>query len=186
MSAYCIYLGNNLISWSSKKQSVIARSSVESEYRALASASAEISWLQSLFSEICLSCTETPTIWCDNINATELTRNPVSHSRTKHIKIDLHFIINKVIAGELQIQYIPSVEQIADIMTKPLSFIHFNYLRDKLNVHLCPLSLRGAVKEAHCAELMKNIKVKKLLVSVSEVSQPCQLISARSSELVMR
>ena len=66
IGAYCIYLGNNLISWSSKKQSVIARSSAESEYRALASASAEISWLQSLFSEIGLCCSEIPTIWCDN------------------------------------------------------------------------------------------------------------------------
>lgn len=186
VGAYCIYLGNNLISWSSKKQSVIARSSAESEYRALASASAEISWLQSLFSEIGLSCTETPSVWCDNISATELARNPVIHSRTKHIEIDLHFIRDKVIAGELQIQYIPSAEQIADIMTKPLSFIHFNYLRDKLNVQMCPLSLRGAVKEAHCAELMKNRKVKKPIVSASEVSQSCQLSSAKSSELVMK
>lgn len=145
--AYCIYLGNNLISWSSKKQSVVTRSSAESEYRSLAAASAELVWLQSLFSEMKIHCIEKPTIWCDNLSATELARNPVYHSRTKHIKIDMHFIRNKVVAGELNIHYIPSEEQIADIMTKPLSFTHFNYLRAKLNVHLCPLSLRGLLRQ---------------------------------------
>ncbi|KAH9686748.1 hypothetical protein KPL70_014488 [Citrus sinensis] len=147
VGAYCIYLGNNLISWSSKKQLMITRSSAESEYRVLASASAELTWLQSLFSQLRISCTEKPTIWCDNVSATELAKNPVYHSRTKHIEIDMHFIRNKVLAGELTIHYVPSAEQIADIMTKPLSFVKFNYLRSKLNVHLCPLSLEGWLLE---------------------------------------
>ncbi|KAH9792303.1 retrovirus-related pol polyprotein from transposon RE2 [Citrus sinensis] len=149
VGAYCIYLGHNLISWSSKKQPVIARSSAESEYRSLASASAEISWLQSLFSELRLQCMEKPVIWCDNLSATELAHNPVFHSRTKHIEIDIHYVRNKVLAGDLNIQFIPSEEQVADIMTKPLSFTRFSYLRAKLNVMPCPLSLRGAVKAAH-------------------------------------
>ena len=58
----------------------------------------------------------------------------------------MHYISNKVLVGELNIQYIPSEEQVADIMTKPLSFIRFNYLKVKLNVIHYPLSLRGAVK----------------------------------------
>ncbi|KAH9769757.1 retrovirus-related pol polyprotein from transposon RE2 [Citrus sinensis] len=137
----------------------LSQSSAESEYRALASASAELTWLQSLFSELGISCTEKPIIWCDNISATELAKNPVYHSRTKHIEIDMHFIRNKVLAGELTIHYVPSEEQMADIMTKPLSFVRFNYLRSKLNVHLCPLSLRGAVRVAHYAE-QKKVKAK--------------------------
>ena len=149
VGAYCIYLDHNLISWSSKKQPVIARSSTESEYRSLASASAEISWLQSLFSELRLQCIEKPVIWCDNLSAIELAHNPVFHSRTKHIEIDIHYVRNKVLAGDLNIQFIPSEEQVADIMTKPLSFTQFSYLRVKLNVMPCPLSLRGAVKAAH-------------------------------------
>ncbi|KAH9706324.1 retrovirus-related pol polyprotein from transposon RE1 [Citrus sinensis] len=149
IGAYCIYFGNNLISWSSKKQAVVTRSSAESEYRALASASAEITWIQSLFSELNIKCTSLPTIWCDNISATELAKNPVYHSRTKHIELDMHFIRDKVLAKELEINYIPNEEQIADALTKPLTFIHFNYFRDKLNVQPCPLNLRGAVKEAH-------------------------------------
>ena len=149
IGAYCIYFGNNLISWSSKKQAVVTRSSAESEYRALASASAEITWIQSLFNEISIKYTSLPTIWCDNISATELAKNPVYHSRTKHIEMDMHFIRDKVLAKELEINYIPSEEQIADALTKPLTFIHFNYFRAKLNVQPCPLSLRGAVKQAH-------------------------------------
>ena len=143
IGAYCVYLGNNLVSWSSNKQPVIARSSTESEYRSLAVASAEISQLQSLFSELKLQCTKKPAIWCDNLSATELARNPVFHSRTKHIEIDIHYVTDKVLAGELSINYVPSEEQVADIMTKPLSFIKFNYLRAKLNILPCPLSLRG-------------------------------------------
>ncbi|KAH9677213.1 retrovirus-related pol polyprotein from transposon RE2 [Citrus sinensis] len=151
IGAYCIYFGNNLISWSSKKQAVVTRSSAESEYGALASASAEITWIQPLFSELNIKCTSLPTIWCDNISATELAKNPVYHSRTKHIELDMHFIRDKVLAKELETNYIPSEEQIADALTKPLTFIHFNYFRDKLNAQPCPLSLRGAVKEAHYA-----------------------------------
>lgn len=63
----------------------------------------------------------------------------------------MHFIRDKVLAKELEIRYIPSEEPIADILTKPLTFLHFNYFRAKLNVLTCPLSLRGDVKEAHAA-----------------------------------
>ncbi|KAH9779612.1 retrovirus-related pol polyprotein from transposon RE2 [Citrus sinensis] len=163
VGAYCIYLGHNMISWSSKKQPVIARSSAESEYRSLASASAEISWLQSLFSELRLQCIKKPIIWCDNLSATELAHNLVLDSRTKHIEIDIHYVINKVLAGELNIQYIPNEEQVADIMTKPLSFIHFNYLRAKLNVMPCPLSLRGAVKAAHYSSSLVKPRQQKVV-----------------------
>ena len=156
VGAYCIYLGNNLISWSSKKQSVVTRSSAESEYRSLASACAEITWLQSLFSEMNLQCTSTPVIWCDNKSATELAKNPVYHSRTKHIELDMHFIRDKVVAKELQINYIPSKEQIVDALTKPLTFNHFNFFRSKLNVQPCPLSVKGAIKEAHLSCLVKD------------------------------
>ncbi|KAH9706031.1 retrovirus-related pol polyprotein from transposon RE2 [Citrus sinensis] len=158
VGAYCVYLENNLISWSSKKQSVVTKSSAESEYRALAAAVSEITWLKSLFLEICLCCDEKPIIWCDNVSAAELARNPVFHSITKHIEIDLHFIRDKVLAGDLKILYVPSAEQIADILTKPLNSSQFNYLRLKLNVQLCPLSLRETVKKAHCVELKRERK----------------------------
>lgn len=98
-----------------------------------------------------IECTSLPIIWCDNVSATKLAKNVVYHSRTKHIELDMHFIRDKVLAKELEINYIPSEEQIADILTKLLTFIHFNHFRAKLNVHPCLLNLRGAVKEAYNA-----------------------------------
>ena len=122
IGAYCIYFGNNLVSWSSKKQSVVTRSSAKSEYRALASASAEITWIQSLFSELNIICISVPIIWCDNMSATKLAKNPVYHSRTKHIELDMHFVRDKVLAEELEINFIPSEEQIADVLTNLIPF----------------------------------------------------------------
>ena len=114
------------------------------------------------------------------MSAKDLAHNPVFHSRTKHIEIDLHFIRDKVLAGELKILYVPSAEQIADIMTKPLNSSQFIYLRNKLNVHLCPLSLRGAVKKAHCAELRREKK------SEAKVSQHCHIDNVESADSVMQ
>ena len=162
---------------------MVTRSSAESEYRALTAASAELTWLQSLFIELGINCTKKPTVWCDNVSATELARNPVYHSRTKHIEIDIHFIRNKVVGGELSIQYVPSEEQVADIMTKPLSYVKFNYLRSKLNVHLCPLSLRGAVRIAHYGERSKE-KQRKVKLKLNQNTECSRSTVASSAYLV--
>ena len=101
------------------------------------------------------------------------------HSRTKHIEIDVHSIRDKVLTGDLKICYVPSEDQIADILTKPLSSPQFNYLRDKLNVFPCPLSLRRAVKIAHCAEVKKknqHVKLPAVISATSEDSRQQQLL----------
>lgn len=90
--AYIVYLGSQPISWCSKKQTGVARSSTEAEYRALTSATAELTWLLSLMSELGLKSSEIPVLYCDNIGATYLSANPVFHSRMKHLALDYHFV----------------------------------------------------------------------------------------------
>ena len=136
-SGYCVFLGPNLIAWSSKKQQVVARSSTEVEYRALAHISAEFCWLQSLATELKLKL-ETPVVWSDNMGAAALASNPVMHARTKHIEIDIHFVRDKVLKKELEVRYIPTQEQVADIFTKALGSARFLELRSKLSVAKAP------------------------------------------------
>ncbi|RVW52182.1 Retrovirus-related Pol polyprotein from transposon RE1 [Vitis vinifera] len=133
-TGYCVFLGANLLTWSSRKQSVVARSSTEAEYRALSHASTEVAWLCSLFSELGISLVNTLVIWCDNQGVGALAANPVFHSRTKHIEVDVHYVREQVLDQKLVVSYVPSVEQVVDLFTKPLSIPRFHYLLTKLNL----------------------------------------------------
>ncbi|KAM6574267.1 hypothetical protein CsatA_022594 [Cannabis sativa] len=142
IAGHSVYLGDTLVSLSSKKQAVVSRSSTESEYRALAQVAAEIAWIQALLKEFEFPLPCTPVTWCDKVGY-----NPVYHARTKHIELDVHFVRDKVINKEIEVRYVPSSDQTADCLTKSLTQSRFHFLVDKLGVVETPSSLKWAVKK---------------------------------------
>jgi len=140
--AYCVYLGSNLISWSSRKQPTVSRSSTEAEYKAVANTTAELLWIRALLQELGIGQSTPPILWCDNIGATYMSVNPVFHARTKHVEIDFHFVRDRVADKSLVVRFVPSSDQIADVLTKPLVSAKFQNFCYKLNVRSPPLILR--------------------------------------------
>lgn len=133
-SGYCIFLGDNLISWSSKRQATLSRSSAEAEYRGVANAVAEATWLRNLLLELHVPLQRATVVYCDNVSAVYLSGNPVQHQRTKHIEMDIHFVREKVQIGHIKILHVPSSLQYADIFTKGLPRFLFESFRSSLNV----------------------------------------------------
>jgi hypothetical protein len=133
-SGFAVFLGNALISWSSKRQTTVSRSSAEAEYRGVANAVAECSWLRQLLGELHCVVPKATVAYCDNISSVYMARNPVHHRRTKHIEIDIHFVREKVAIGELRVLQIPSAHQFADIFTKGLPTAMFEDFRSSLCV----------------------------------------------------
>ncbi|KAL6327500.1 hypothetical protein AAG906_021575 [Vitis piasezkii] len=119
-TGYCFLLGSSLISWRSKKQTFVARSSTEAEYRALADTTSELLWLRWLLKDLGVSTSSATPLYCDNQSAIHIAHNDVFHERTKHIEIDCHFIRYHLVHGALKLFSVSSKDQLADIFTKSL------------------------------------------------------------------
>ena len=156
-SGYCIFLGANCISWSSKRQPTVSRSSSKAKYQSLASGTTEITWLTFLLHDIGIPIHEPPQLLCDNLTALHITINPIFHARSKHIELDYHFVHEKVANGILVTCFIPSSLQIANLFTKGLPKNSFQVFRSKLGVHqLSTPSLRGSHKDNFSIQSTKD------------------------------
>ena len=117
----------------SKKQNSISLSTAEAEYIAAGSCCTQLLWIQKLLHDYGI-CQEHLTIYCDNTNAINISKNPVQHSRTKHIEIWHHFIREFVEDGTLTLEFIHNDDQKADLFTKPLDSKRFEFLRQNIGV----------------------------------------------------
>jgi hypothetical protein len=129
-----VFLGDNLVSWSAKRQTVVSYSSAEAEYRTVANGVAKATWLRQLLHELQTLPSRCTLVYCDNISAVYLSTNPVQHQRTKHVEIDLHFIREKIAIGQVRILHVPTTSQFADIFTKGLLSSMFNEFWSSLNI----------------------------------------------------
>jgi hypothetical protein len=119
-SGYAFSIGSAVVAWSSKKQPTVALSSTEAEYRGAAVATCEAIWLKRLLKDLHKEMSDPTVIYCDNLSSIQLAKNLVFHARTKHIEVHYHFVRERVLSCEVELQYVPTDWQTADIFTKPL------------------------------------------------------------------
>ncbi|KAI3697734.1 hypothetical protein L6452_30831 [Arctium lappa] len=123
----CQLLGGKLVSWTSKKQNSVSTSTAEAEYVAAGSCCAQVLGMRNQLLYYDLQLSKIP-IYCDSTSAIAIANNPVLHSKTKHIEIRYHFIRDHVMNGDIEIHFIPTDYQLADLFTKPLDETRFNFL----------------------------------------------------------
>ncbi|GJU49714.1 uncharacterized mitochondrial protein-like protein [Tanacetum coccineum] len=133
-TCYLLLLGGAPISWKSKKQSVVSRSSAEAEYRAMANAVSEVLWMRWLLSFLETAPTGPTPLFCDNQAARHIANNPVFHERTKHVEMDCYFVRKRVDSKKIRTMTINTKGQIIDILTKPLGTNEFHSLLEKLSI----------------------------------------------------
>ena len=123
-----------MVTWCSKKQAVVARSSAEAEFRAMSQGICELLWIKILLRDLKLESTDPMRLYCDNKAAISIAHNPVQHDRTKHVEIDRHFIKEKLNSGVICTPFVKSNEQLADVFTKGLGSRPHYYALSKLGM----------------------------------------------------
>lgn len=132
---YCVFIGNSLISWKTKKQTTVSRSSSEVECRGMASTVAEIQWLLYLLTDFNIKHDSPALLFCDNQqSAIHIAKNAAFHERTNHLDIDCHFVRAKVQAGIIHLMAVSSKNQAAGMLTKSLHTPDFNRQVERLGI----------------------------------------------------
>jgi hypothetical protein len=138
ISGATFYLGECLVSWLSKKQSSVSLSTTEAEYIAAATCCTQVLWMKQTLTDIQVEYDEPIPIYCDNTSTISISKNPVMHSKTKHIPIKYHFLREQAAEKNIRVEYVGTKEQVADIFTKPLPWEAFEYLCQRLGVISTP------------------------------------------------
>ena len=173
-SGYIFTLTGGPVSWSSKAQTTPALSSMEAKYVSTTHAAQEAIYLCTLLSDIGFPPSSPTKLWCDNQSAISLTKSPIAHSWLKHIDIQHHFIWSTISEGHIKVKWIPTTDQVADILTKPLPWMTLNRLVSKLG--MIP-GLQGGVERMQPgAILVHNLAITKhntsALLLATEVCSP--------------
>ncbi|XP_019236312.1 PREDICTED: uncharacterized protein LOC109216593 [Nicotiana attenuata] len=134
VTRYLVKFGNALISWKSKKQSTVSRSSAEAEFRSMASCAAEVTWLTGLFGELDVKIEMPITLIYDSKAAIQIAAKLIFHERTKHIDIDFYFVTEKLSQRLLKIEYVNTEDQLADLLIKDLGRAQHEYLLNKMGL----------------------------------------------------
>jgi hypothetical protein len=132
-SGSCQFLGGRLVSWTSKKQTCVSTSTAEAEYVAAASCCSQVIWMQTQLRDYGFKISQIP-IFCDSTSAIAISHNPVHHSMTKHIDIRYHFLKDNIQKGHIELHFINTEDQIADVFTKALDETKFQYFLGRLGM----------------------------------------------------
>ncbi|GJS67877.1 ribonuclease H-like domain-containing protein [Tanacetum coccineum] len=143
VSGYCVFVNRCLVSWKSKKQSTLSRSSAESEYRSMTSVTCEIMWILKIIKDLNIDNLIPENLYRDNKSAVQIVVNPVMHKITKHFDLDVHLVREKVSYGLIKTVKVDSRENVADILTKALGLYQHSYLVKKFGEQEKPNTLEG-------------------------------------------
>ena len=133
LSAYCVFLGGSLIAWKTKKQTAVSRSSAEAELRAMALATAEVTWLRWLIEDFGVSVSVPTPLLSDSTGAISIAHDPVKHDLTKHIGVDASYTRAQVQDDVITLRYVPSELQLADFFTKAQTRAQHSFFLSKLS-----------------------------------------------------
>ena len=134
LTGWIVFLGQSPISWKTKKQNTVSRSSAEAEYRSMAAVTGELKWLKGLLLSLGVHHSKAIKVFSDSQSALHIAKNLIFHERTKHIEIDCHFVRDAINEGLISPSHVSTSSQLADIFTKALGKAQFDFLLSKLGI----------------------------------------------------